>query len=375
MWRQRISVATRGPGRDVLEAVPVPIIARDDLESFCLRLMDAAGVPPDHASQWASLLVEADVQGYPGHGAGHLASYLDRIKNGLINLEAHPRTVREGKTTAVIDADFAIGQVVATQAMDLAVTKAREHGVGIVAVRHSGHVGRLADYVGRAAASGMIGFATVSVGGGNVAPHGSAQPFAGTNPMAFGVPGRDGEHILLDFATATLSMGELQRDARRGHALPAGALLDGYGNPTTDYAAFIGPPRGALVAFGGHKGSGLHLMAEILGGLLSGNGRGRTWLDRGASAINGALFEAIDVEEFLPLEEFLDLVEELRGFVHSRTPRPGFGAVRLPGEGARRRAAEHLAAGIEIDEEDWAELVERAHAMGVALPGVMAPPG
>jgi len=350
----------------------LPLILASELEVFARRLLLAAGVRQDEAETLASLLVRADLRGYPGHGVAHLPAYFDRIDVGLINVHAESRVLREGKTTAVIDADFGIGQMAAMRAIDLAIAKAREHGVGIVTVRHSGHVGRLGDYVERAAESGMIGYAVVSLGGGNVAPYGAMEPVSGTNPMAFGIPGRNGQHIVLDFATAALSMGEMLRHVGRGEPLPDGVMLDGYGNPTSNYRAFAGPPRGATLAFGGHKGSGLQLVAEMLAGLLSGNGLARDWRDRGASAINAAFFEAIAVEEFMPLAEYLDLVEDLRQYVHSRRPRPVFEEVLLPGERSRRVEAEQRIRGIEIDQEDWSKLITRSEQLGVTPPPTLA---
>ena len=326
----------------------------------------AAGVRPPDAHLVATLLVKADLQGYSGHGLSHIHSYIERMKNGLIQLEAEPEAVRKGKTTAVIDGHFYIGQVVAHRGMELAIEQAEEHGVGIVAVRRAGHVGRLADYVEMAAERGMIGFAATSVGGGNIAPYGGMQPIAGTDPMAYGIPGKDGEHIIFDFATSAMSMGEFNKLVESGERIPEGILLDGYGTPTTEYSGFRGPPRGVMLPFGGHKGSGLHIVADILGGLLSGNGKGMDWLDRGASAVNAVFLQAIDVEEFQPLDEFVQRVADFAAFVRSRKPAPGFEQVRLPGDRSRETARRQLREGIELRDEIWERLVETAEHLGVS---------
>jgi len=343
----------------------VPRFAHPDLVAFGERILGAAGVPAEDATLVAGLLVKSDLQGYTGHGLSHVHSYIERMNSGLIRLDGKPEVVREGKTTAVIDGHFYIGQVVAHGAMKLAMEKAAEHGVGIVCLRHSGHVGRLADYVEMAAEREMIGFATVSVGGGNIAAYGGMQPIAGTNPMAFGIPDKDGRHIILDFATSSMSMGELNNRVATKEPLPEGILLDGHGNPTTEFSAFRGPPRGVMLPFGGHKGSGIHVMAEILGGLLSGNGRGMTWLDKGASAVNAVFLQAISVEEFQPLEEFVGQVEELAAFIRSRKPAPGFDEVRVPGDGSRKTAERQRREGIEMREDVWRHLLETAERMHV----------
>jgi len=343
----------------------LPKFAHAALLEFAERLLLSAGASQRDASLVAGLLLKADLQGYAGHGISHVPSYVSRIRSGLLRLDTRPRVVREGKTTAVVDAHHFIGQVAAHEGMKLAIAKAREHGVGIVCLFRSGHVGRLADYVELAVEQGMIGIALASVGGGSVAAYGGMEPFAGTNPIAFGVPARGGEHIVLDFATAAMSMGELRRKVSKGEAIPPGVMLDGQGHPTTEFKAFLGPPRGVILPFGGYKGSGLHLMAEILGGILSGNGLGREWWDRGGPAINGVFLEAISVEEFQPTDVFMDKVDELAALFKSTRAAPGFDEIFLPGERSRRRAEKHLREGIEIDGAAWAQLAQCASELGI----------
>ncbi len=343
----------------------MPRFAHGGLLEFGERILLAAGVRDEDARLVAALLVKADLQGYSGHGLSHVHSYIERMKNGLIQLDAEPEVLREGKSTAVIDGHFYIGQVVAHHGMELAIRKAKEHGVGVVAIRHSGHVGRLADYVEMAAERGTIGFAATSTGGGNIAPYGGMEPIAGTDPMAYGIPGKNGEHIIFDFATSAMSMGEFNNLVASGEPIPEGILLDGYGNPTTEFAGFRGPPRGVMLPFGGHKGSGLHLMSGILAGLLSGNGKGMNWLKNGASAINGVFLQAIAVEEFMPLAQFEDEVADLAGFIRTRKPAPGFEAVRLPGDRSRQEAARQMHEGIEMDDPTWGRLIHTAAELGV----------
>jgi LDH2 family malate/lactate/ureidoglycolate dehydrogenase len=234
-----------------------------------------------------------------------------------------------------------------------------------VAVRHAGHVGRLADYVEMAADQGMIGFGAASVGGGNIAPYGGMEPFAGTNPIAWGIPGPNGEHVVLDFATSAMSTGELLQHVAHQRPIPEGILLAPDGSPTTDYAVFRGPPRGVMKAFGGYKGSGLHMITEILGAAVTGNGLGPSWRDRGGPAVNGVLFQAIDVEEFMPLAQFVETIGELGAFVRSRKPAPGFDPPRLPGDGARERRALREAHGISLPDRIWSQLTACAESLHV----------
>jgi uncharacterized oxidoreductase len=258
--------------------------------------------------------------------------------------------------------------VVAHDAMNLAIDKARQHGIGIVCIRRASHCGRLADYVEMAADQGMIGIGAVSVGAGNTAPYSAMERATGTNPIAFGIPGSGARHFILDFATSSMSMGEIQKRLARGEAIPEGVLIDGHGNPTTDFAAFRGPPRGMFLAFGGYKGSGIALVTELLGGALSGSGLSREWWEKGGHGVNGVFLQAIAVEEFQPLDEFAAKVDELISFVKSRKPAPGFSEVFLPGERSRKNEERQLKEGVEIDEATWLELAKLARKLEVQLP-------
>ena len=343
----------------------MPRFKPDELLNFSERLLCLGGMPHDDSQLVARLLLKADLRGYSGHGISRIPSYLSWIKAGTTSLSKKPKVVREGKTTAVIDGNHYIGQVVAYEGMKLAITKAEEHGVGIACLLRAGHVGRLADYVEMAAEQGMIGMGAVSVGSGNIALYGGMERVTGTNPMAFAIPAKNGRHIILDFATSAMSMGELQKRLSRKEAIPDGVMLDGYGNPTNDFKVFRGPPRGVFLPFGGYKGSGLNLITEILGGILSGNGLGREWWNKGGHAVSGVFLQALAVEEFQSLEHFLEKVDELVSFVKSSKSAIGFKEILLPGERARRREARRLKEGVEIDEATWTQLTRCAAELGV----------
>jgi LDH2 family malate/lactate/ureidoglycolate dehydrogenase len=343
----------------------MPKFQHASLLEFGERLLRAGGVPEEDAQLLATLLVKADLRGYSGHGIIRVPSYASWIKDGTTQVSEKPKVVHEGKTTAVIDGNHYIGQIVAHNGMKLAIKKAQEHGVGIVCLRRAGHVGRLADYMEMATEQGMIGMAAVSVGAGSVTLYGGMERVTGTNPMAFGIPARNGRHIILDFATAAMSMGELQKRLSRNEPIPDNVILDGYGKPTNDMKVFRGPPRGVLLPFGGYKGSGLNLVVEILGGILSGNGLGRQWWDKGAHAVSGVFLQTIAIEEFQTREKFFDGVDELVSYAKKIKPAPGFDEILLPGERARKIEARQLKEGVEIDEAIWRQLRELAKELGI----------
>jgi uncharacterized oxidoreductase len=325
-------------------------------------------MPPHDAALVAKLLVKADLRGYPGHGVTRVPPYLGWIQDGTIKLEEKPKILRERKTTAVIDGNHYIGQVVAHAGMALAIKKAKQHGVGIVALRRASHSGRLADYMEMAADEGLIAMGAVSVGSGTTTFYGGMERMTGTNPMSFGIPGRNGHHIILDFATSAMSMGEIQKHIARKEAIPADVLLDGYGQPTTDFNAFRGPPRGVFLPFGGYKGSGVALVTELLGGALSGNGLSREWWEKGGHGVNGVFLQAIAVDEILPLDEFTAKVDELVSFVKSRKTAPGISEILLPGEQGRKNQERQLREGVEVDDATWSQLLKLADAFRVNPP-------
>lgn len=343
----------------------MPKLRHGDLVDFSERLLSAGGIPPQDAKLVAKLLVKADLRGYPGHGVTRVAPYLAWIKDGTINLRERPKIVREGKISAVIEGNHYIGQVAAHMAMEIAIKKAKEHGAGMVTIRHAGHSGRLADYMEMATEAGLIGMGAVSVGSGTTTLYGGMERIIGTHPMAFGIPARNRRPIILDFATASMSMGEIQKRVDKKETIPEGVLIDGHGNPTTDFRAFRGPPRGVFLPFGGHKGSGVALITEILGGLLSGNGLAKQWWDKGGHGVNGVFLQAIAVEEFQPLEEFYDRIDELVAFIKSRKTAPGFKEIFLPGEQGRNNQARQRKEGVEIDAGTWESLLQVASELRV----------
>ncbi len=343
----------------------MPKIDHQQLLTFCNQLLSTGGMSQVDADLVANLLVKGELRGYAGHGVIRVNPYLNWIKDGTYQVTEQPAIEREGKLTAVVDGKHYIGQVAAHFAMELAIKKAKAHGAGIVCLRRAGHTGRLADYMEMATDHGMIGMAAACVGSAVTALYGGMQPVAGTNPIAFGIPARGGKQIILDLATASMSMGEIQTRVRNQQPIPEGVMLDGHGNPTTDFNAFRGPPRGVFTAFGGHKGSGIALITEILGGLLSGNGMGKLYWDNRGHGVNGLFLQAIAVEEFQELETFYDKVDELIGFIKSTKCAPGFSEILLPGESGRRREAKNKLAGVDIEAPTWANLTALAAELGV----------
>lgn len=343
----------------------MPKVHYDRLLNFCNQLLAGGGMAPADAKLVATLLVRAEARGYAGHGVIRVPPYLAWIKDGTYQIAERPKVEREGNVTATVDGKHYIGQVAAHFAMELAIRKAKEHGVGLVSLKRAGHTGRLADFMEMAADEGLIAMGAVSVGSPSTTLYGGRQAITGTNPMAFGIPARNGESIILDFATAAMSMGEIQKRVSRQEAIPEGVMLDGHGRPTTDFDAFRGPPRGVFLPFGGYKGSGIALVTELLGGILTGNGLGRHWAKRGGHGVNGVFLQAFAVEEFQDLATFYDGVDELRAAIKATPRAPGFDDIYLPGEAGRKKEAEQRQRGVEVHDKTWRQLLQLAAALGV----------
>jgi uncharacterized oxidoreductase len=153
----------------------------------------------------------------------------------------------------------------------------------------------------------------------------------------------------------------------KGDELPPGCVIDAEGNPTTDPAALYAEPPGAILPLGGivgHKGTGLAMMTELLGGALSGAGcNGQPITTTG----NGVFFQAINIADFLPMEEFIATTQELIAWVKSSKPKPGVAEVLIPGEPEYRASVERRESGIPLPESVWEEILQTAGDLGVDL--------
>jgi LDH2 family malate/lactate/ureidoglycolate dehydrogenase len=238
-------------------------------------MLTAWGMPARFAERTAEVMSWADLHGIDSHGISMIPAYFERHQSGRVNMRAQPRTLRETPVSALIDGDGGLGHEPARQAMELAIAKARDAGVGIVCVRNSSHFGACGFYAEMAADAGLIGMVATSASIVQVAPAGGAEARLGTDPWAFAAPGRDGEPFILDMATTTVAAGRIRNKANENLPAPPGWLLTKDGLPSTDplEAAQKG---GFLTSLGGslegssYKGYGLAVMVNILASCLSG---------------------------------------------------------------------------------------------------------
>ena len=253
-------------------------VMRADLERFVIDVLARHGVAEQEGAITARVLVAADLRGIASHGVARLGRYVKGLKDGYIVPDA-PFDVREPvPAIGVIDARNGIGQVVSDLAMDLAVSKAKANGLGVVTVKNSNHFGIAGYYVQKAIDAGMIGMCMTNAAPLVVPTHG-ADAILGTNPISFGAPGADGLDFLLDMATSVVPRGKLEVYDRNRKQMPVGWAVDEHGydskNPGLVLANLLKRAGGGILPLGGrgeefsgHKGYGLALMVDVLCGVL-----------------------------------------------------------------------------------------------------------
>jgi len=238
------------------------------LRQIASDLLEAAGTPPENARLIGDSLINANLAGHDSHGILRLPFYLRSAMSGRVNAAAEPTIVSQCKATAVVEANYGWGQTAMWLATKTATELAREYGMAGASVRHSFHIGRVAPYVEYVARSGMIAIAMANAAPA-VAPYGSRSRIMGTNPIAWAAPRADGkEPVCLDVATSMLAEGKLQVARSKGEPVAPGAIVTSDGVPSINPNDFY--DGGALLTFGGHKGSGFSLLAQLVGRGLAG---------------------------------------------------------------------------------------------------------
>jgi LDH2 family malate/lactate/ureidoglycolate dehydrogenase len=335
-------------------------------EAFARALLVAHGVPAADAATVAQCLVSADLRGVDTHGLCRLPGYLDRLRRGLINPRPALEPKRVTPVAAALDGQDGFGFVVGTRAMQEAIAIAREYGIGAVSVRRSTHFGMAASYVLQALEASLISL-VFSNASPAMPPWGARNALLGTNPFAAGAPAGKHPPFLLDMSPAVAARGKIRRAERRGETIPLGYALDGEGRPTTDPKAALGA---VVLPIGGHKGSGLAMLMDILGGVISGANYGGEVGDQykvyDRPQDVGHFFLAMRPDLFVPEADYRHRMDTLIERVRSCPTTPGIDEVLVAGEPERRHEAERRRCGIPYSANEVAALQEEAARAGVA---------
>lgn len=309
------------------ENLRVPV---KDLIRFMILALEKMGIPTEDATIIADVLITSDLWGVRSHGVAHLKMYHERIKTGLQLPMTNWKVVKESPTTAVVDGGNGMGMVVGTHAMRIAIQKARQYGLGAVAVRNSSHYGVAGYYPLMAVKEGLVGI-SVTNAHPSTAPTFGTEPMLGTNPIAVAAPTDEDFPYMYDAATSVIPRGKIEVAARSNKPIPAGWVIDALGNSVTESSQIIAnmnanqvallPLGGSGEAMGGHKGYGLSTFVEIFSAAFQSGAYLSMLHDKDHEGNTqflriGHFFLAINVENFVPLDEFKrstgNMMRELR---------------------------------------------------------------
>lgn len=352
------------------------VVSAEGLRSLAAAITVAAGSEAGEAELVAANLVEANLQGHDSHGVGMLPRYVAAVHDGMLVPGEHATVAQDAGALLTVDGNRGYGQVVAAEAMALGIERAAELGACVLALGNAHHIGRIGAWAEQAATAGLVSVHFVNVVARSiVAPWGGRDARLGTNPFCVGVPRPGREPVILDFATSRVAQGKVRVAYNKGEQLQPGLMIDADGEPTTDPAAGVKPPAGALLPFGEHKGYGLALVCELLGGALAAGLPYRGEPLAGAGVYNGMLAFLVDPARLGHGATFATQVEEVLTWVTGSPPARGVDHVLVAGEPERAVKAQRLAAGIPVDAGTWRELLRTAESVGRSEAEVRAAAG
>ena len=326
----------------------------------------------------AERLCGSNLKGHDSHGIVRVPRYVLWMEWGWVFPNIKPELIVDSGALALIDAKQGFGQVAGEFAVDEGIKRAKLHGVSVVGLKNSGHLGRIGDWSERAADAGLVSLHFVNVRGSLlVAPFGGSDRRGSTSPLSIGVPSKDTDHIILDMATSTVAEGKVMVAQKGGKPLPAGALIDSNGNLTINPEVMYGKINenevpnsengtGAITAFGLHKGSGINFMMEILGGALTGSGVSAGIDDKEKRKFaNGMLSLYVKVDNMINFEYFLNEVRSYADFVRSSPPANKNEKVLIPGDKEISTYKDRLANGLPVAPIVWQNIKQTAKDLNV----------
>jgi LDH2 family malate/lactate/ureidoglycolate dehydrogenase len=340
------------------------VVRFEALQQFITRAFVAVGIPEQDALKVAGLMAEADLQGSDGHGVIRLPMYIKRIQAGGINKTPHIRVVQERAATAVVHGDNALGHLVVSKAVDLAIAKAKTCGVAWVGTRFSNHAGPASLYARQPLQHDMLGLYFAVGNANHLPPWGGMDMLLSTNPISAAIPAGAEPPVVLDMATTVAAYGKVKAKAKRGEMMPEGWMIDRQGQPLLD------PNRsneGFLLPIGGHKGYGLALIVGLLAGTLGGAAMGREVVDFNADhetvTNTGQAILVLDLNAFGDPEVFKASVDHLVQDLRQSERLPGVERIWLPGEQSHLRRQAFTQDGIPLPAALHTDLAELAQAL------------
>lgn len=332
----------------------MPVVRADELTEIVRKIYVKAGATDREASIVAGLLVSSNLAGHDSHGVIRAAQYVRGVEEGLIKPGAETVMERETPATAVLNGNWGFGHVTATDAMEIAIEKAKQASVGIVTVNRCHHVARVGAFPPMAADADMVGTVVNNGHGGDhaFAPTGGVGRILPATCYASAFPTNKDYHVVVDITTAVAAGGKIRVAGARGETLPEGWLVDTDGNPSTDPMDYV-ERHGSLVPLGGsvaHKGVALTIAFDILSGALSGGG----CTEAEPPETGNALFiQVINIEAFQPLDAFKAEVGKYIDYIKGSRKTTGVEEIFVPGERSHRTREDRLANGISVEDATW----------------------
>ena len=348
-------------------------VSEGALRRFCEEALKKLGVPAGDARTTTDVLVTADLRGIESHGVARLGRYVAGLKKGFMRPTDQSRIIKETKATALVDGGQSLGQVVGRKGMDLAIKKARDTAVGVVAVRNSNHYGIAGYYSLMALEHNLVGVSTTNAGP-LVVPTFGRTAILGTNPISLAAPALKEKAFVLDMATSTVPRGKVEVYNRLGKPMPHAWAVDETGRSSTDPKRVLNalanrlgggllPLGGEGEDLGGHKGYGLALMVDVLSGVLSGAATGlQVYADEQRPNV-GHFFMALDPAAFRPLDEFRRDMDRLARELKDSPKAHGQDRIYVHGEKSFARMAKYRQEGIPLDPK----VVENLKKIGADL--------
>lgn len=341
------------------------------LRAQCATIFIACGSAAQEAETVANNLVMANLSGHDSHGVGMLPRYVDAVLEGGLRPNAQVQTVLDIGSMLTLNGQRGYGQVIGEQAMELGMRRAKAHGSCIMALGESHHLGRIGHFAEMAVAQGLVSLHFVNVmARPSVAPWGGTDGRFGTNPCCIGIPLMGREPFILDFATSRVAQGKMRVAHNQGQSVAPGLLIDERGHPTTQPSVVVVPQAGglfgALLPFGEHKGYGLAVACELLGGALTGGGSWHQPRPHSRAVTNSMLTILIDPAQLGTQASFESEALAFVDWVQQSPPARETESVQIAGEPERKARLERERNGIEIDETTWREIVAAGHKVGVA---------
>lgn len=326
----------------------------------------AGGSSEREARLVAGALVGANLRGHDSHGVGMMPRYVEALREGGLKVNQSPRINFDGGALIAVDGQSGYGQVIGEDATAMAIERTRQMGCCIMGLGNVHHLGRIGQWAEQATAAGFVSLHFVNVlSRPIVAAWGGGDGRMGTNPCCIGIPVPDAPPIVLDFATSVVAQGKMRVAHNKGETVPPGRLIDDHGQPTNDPRYVVIEPLGALMPFGEHKGSGMGLICELLGGALAGGGTWHQEYKGERRVLNGMLSILIDPKRMGTADFFAAETTAFLAWLRQTPTAAGFDRLRVAGEPERETSAHRMAHGVPVDTTTWEEIGRNAALVGL----------